>query len=144
MDDDHKELAAVIDGLLATRGNGYDSESASQKAARLIVAARRHFEREELWMAQTGDPSLADHTDEHTRLLEDLLLFKTLLESDDSFSIRHMHDFMREWLRDHICNTDMPLAAHLGDSAPSRLSGFVPTAPALPQHHYSLRTTVLR
>jgi hemerythrin len=73
-----------------------------------------HFTREEHLMAAAGDGNLAQHRDEHDRLLLDLARFLGHARAGKShFARAFMRETYPDWLARHIRTLDVAAAAHI-------------------------------
>lgn len=73
-----------------------------------------HFTREEHLMAAAGDGNLAQHREEHDRLLMDLARFLGHSRAGKShFARAFLRETFPDWLTRHIRTLDMAAAAHI-------------------------------
>jgi diguanylate cyclase (GGDEF)-like protein/hemerythrin-like metal-binding protein len=108
MDEQHKELAALINHIGEDLKAGHDAERLRESFARLVAAARRHFAEEEQLMVLAGLGAAAErHKQEHRRLIEELEGQANALEGRSmSLTMRYLNF----WLLHHIETTDKPHA----------------------------------
>jgi hemerythrin-like metal-binding protein len=117
IDDDHLRLAGMIDALIAASKIGFGTDLLMFQMRRLIAFTREHFEREENFMRGTSHQGLANHAQEHHKLLSQLEDFCGLLEINPPEAQPPIHGFLMSWLREHIITFDkkdhgIPLPIH--------------------------------
>ena len=110
MDEQHKNLAAHINGLSQELKAGHDSEQLGKSLGRLIEAARAHFADEQQLLASAGIGAAAErHKHEHRSLIQDLESQTIRLDSRSMSLTMH---YVNDWLSRHIA-TDAPYAKQL-------------------------------
>ena len=125
MDEQHKELAGLINRIGEDLKAGHDAERLHESFAKLVQAARAHFAAEEQLMSDAGLGAAAErHKQEHRRLLEELEGQASALEGRSmSLTMRYLNF----WLLHHIETTDKALAERLIDSSPAVMTGAAPS-----------------
>jgi len=115
MDEQHKELAELINRIGEDLKAGHEAERLHESFAKLVAAARAHFADEEQLMAHAGlGPAAERHKQEHRRLLEELESQAGALEGRSmSLTMRYLNF----WLLHHIETTDKPHAKLLIERA---------------------------
>ncbi len=110
MDEQHKELAALINRLGEDLKAGQDADKLSESLGELLKAARAHFAREEWLISNAGLGVAAErHRQESGRLLEDLESQSIQLDRKNmALTMRHLTG----WLARHI-EADKPCASQL-------------------------------
>jgi len=128
MDEQHKELAALINRIGEDLKAGYDAERLRESFARLVAAARKHFAEEEQLMVLAGLGAAAErHKQEHRRLLEELEGQANALEGRSmSLTMRYLNF----WLLHHIETTDKPHAKLLAERGNAIARAGKPPPPA--------------
>ena len=129
MDDDHRALAALLDGL-AQRYGDFDgladgprvSPDAEAGAGQRLLAdlsaladhTRAHFEREEEAMVREDFPGLLDHKREHDLLLAELrVLMREIASAAGQRIDADTLDSLKDWLLGHVLEMDRELAGFL-------------------------------
>lgn len=74
----------------------------------LIKHAREHFRCEEALMERVNYPSIDNHKERHTELLQNLS-DKCLEDFHGKFAVHKFKVFVYHWIDDHILNTDSAL-----------------------------------
>ncbi len=111
MDDEHRELARLIDEF-ARCIKGGEIDRANVVVGEAITCANAHFEHEEEVAAQANYPKIDDEKFEHRNLR---LQFTTLvgdIKSRDAIALEHLIA-MRKLLEEHIAGPDRQLADFL-------------------------------
>ena len=110
MDEQHKDLATLINRLGEDMKAGQDTDKLGESLAKLVNAARGHFAHEE-WLLTTAGLGVAAerHRQESTRLLEDLESQSLNL---DRKSMALTMRYLNGWLARHI-EADKPYAKQL-------------------------------
>ena len=108
MDEQHKQLAGLINRIGEDLKAGYDAERLHESFAKLLAAARAHFAEEEQLMASAGLGAAAErHKQEHRRLLEEL---ESQADAIEGRSMSLTMRYLNFWLLHHIETTDKPHA----------------------------------
>lgn len=118
MDDDHRRLAALLDGIAGEIGE--DGEPIGDGFAllpRLLVlgrATRAHFAREEALMRTADYPHLAAHKCEHDLLLAEFteLVREVAVRGADGLD-RETLGALKAWFLGHLLDSDRRLALYL-------------------------------
>ena len=107
MDDDHREMAALINRLGDELKSGRDEDHLNLCMDQLVMRTSGHFAREERWMDRHEYAHRAIHKAEHARLLEDLTGLGRRL---DSRSMVVTMRYLQDWLCRHVDDNDRELA----------------------------------
>lgn len=107
IDDDHKELFALIDELdSADMSHDYINSILD----RLKAYTRGHFSREEEYMKNAGFPGLEEHLKQHENFIEWLETIRSTYARfpQSPFIIGDsVNSYLQRWLRQHILEEDM-------------------------------------
>lgn len=113
IDNDHKKLVGLIDELYVAMSQGKAKVIIEDVVKSLLDYTRVHFRREEFYMKSTNYPDYEAHKRAHDKFIEQALIYQQKLkEGKDNFSIDVL-SFLREWLSEHILNTDKQTVPHL-------------------------------
>lgn len=109
VDHEHRMLIAMINELAA--GLGPDAPRGRITAALGEICARiaAHFALEEREMRALGYSGLADHKDEHERLLEDILDIMADVESPQGYDPALLERRLDSWFTEHFRTQDARL-----------------------------------
>jgi hemerythrin-like metal-binding protein len=113
IDGDHRELIGLVNALFEAMEMGQASDAMGKAMNDLIAYTRKHFAREEAEMARIQYVASLAHQSEHTKLIQQVLELKDMLDAGGRINVPAVSDFLREWLRDHILTADLKLAAAL-------------------------------
>ncbi len=72
-----------------------------------------HFRHEERLMQASQYPEADHHKSEHHDLMEEVMEIKRKFDDGDDQIVSSVPEFLRNWLFDHILNTDYKLAQFL-------------------------------
>ncbi len=109
MDDTHKEFTDLINKLYIA-----PDEEFRYLFDKLCNHTEKHFSQENELMLQTSFPAIAEHVDEHRRILAELNQFnKRVKKGLYSFGRAYIRDTIPQWFSLHIITMDSALAAHL-------------------------------
>ncbi|MBQ0757154.1 MAG: hemerythrin family protein [Amphritea sp.] len=107
IDDDHKELFALVDELdSADMSHDYINSILD----RLKAYTRGHFSREEEYMVQVGYPGMKGHLLQHKNFIEWLETIRATYARfpQSPFIIGDsVNSYLQRWLRQHILEEDM-------------------------------------
>ncbi len=110
IDDQHRNLALLLNELNKAVKGGGDDASLGRLFAALYEATKQHFAAEHDLMERFNYPDQASHDKAHASLLADALHFKTRLNrGGDLFVLQSIKD----WLLNHILTEDRPLGEFL-------------------------------
>ncbi|MBF0186181.1 MAG: hypothetical protein HQM06_17575 [Magnetococcales bacterium] len=101
IDEQHKALFGMISVLRAHLRNE-EWSTAQFIFERILAHVRRHFDDEELYVKYIGASAL-DHRRQH---LHALLALEETWQNSDKGQLRHMDQFIADWLKSHIAVDD--------------------------------------
>ncbi len=113
IDGDHHKLIDLLNALFQTMESGQGNDRMRQAMSDLIACTEEHFIREEAEMERIEYVAALAHKAEHTKLLQQVVALKAMLDAGGRINVPAVSAFLSEWLRDHILATDMKLAAAL-------------------------------
>lgn len=83
---------------------------------RLIAHTMLHFKLEEKLMEESNFPAIAEHIDEHQRILGEFNRFKERIDVGlVAFGRNYLHTSMPVWFRLHASTMNSALATHLNN-----------------------------
>ena len=113
IDDQHKELVKMINDLYASIKSGHSGEAVNATLNKLLQYVDIHFETEETSMQSRNYPGLEEQIQLHNELrMKVLELKKEQLQGQDIASFELLN-FLVDWLKDHIANTDMAYGEYI-------------------------------
>ena len=125
LDDDHRQLFAMVNGLFDAIEGGTDGELLAALFDALVAYTRDHFAREEALMAAGHYPGLPAHRAEHLQLAERVLeLRRGFLAGSVEPVSQELLVLFKTWLTSHIRVTDFGYKAYLkARPGPAELAG---------------------
>ncbi|MBI9069963.1 MAG: hemerythrin family protein [Melioribacteraceae bacterium] len=108
----HKNFLALIKKVELIETGILKQMTIDDVLEEIIFYARFHFRSEENLMKEFNYPELAQHTEKHKLLSNNLLqeVSNLMVHPDD---IAHLHHYLINWLLDHILEEDKKLSSHL-------------------------------
>lgn len=107
IDDQHKRLIELINGLNDEMGKGRGAEAASAVIQDLVDYTKYHFTTEEDLMEKNEYPDFFEHRKEHAAFIEKVSGFQADFEKKKSVSlIINISNFLWDWLSKHILVVD--------------------------------------
>lgn len=106
-------MITMVNALLQALSEGHANDIIGKVLNNLIVYTRSHFEREEAEMRRIAYSGTMVHKAEHSKLLSEVLALKTRMDSGEKVNATSVYTFLSTWLRHHILEVDMKLAATL-------------------------------
>lgn len=112
-DEDHKKLFALINALHDAMLTGKGSEILQQVVKELADYTKFHFTAEESLLERTRYPALNSHRSQHQQFVQKVQTFQNDLNNAQGAHSIQVLSFLKEWLVNHIKNTDQQYSAHL-------------------------------
>ena len=106
IDQQHARLADLLNRVADAVKRGRDRERITVLLDELVVFTRHHFETEQRLMERHGYPETTAHSQEHGRLLADLISIRA---HADGGSLMLTLQSLKEWLVSHIAHGDREL-----------------------------------
>jgi hemerythrin len=113
IDDQHKELIAIINELHEHMGRGSANAVLEEVFARLLAYTDTHFATEERLMGSSAFPGLQAHKEAHEALLKQARELQRGFEAGELLLSLKVMEFLKEWLVEHIMGEDKKLGAFL-------------------------------
>ncbi len=118
IDGDHRKLIDMVNRLHLVMQEGRGKEVLGKVLHNLIVYTQEHFTREEDLMRRLQYAGLNAHKREHEKLLQQVHDMRQKFENGTiTLSVQVLH-FLRDWLVEHIGESDKKLAAASRELAP--------------------------
>jgi diguanylate cyclase (GGDEF)-like protein/hemerythrin-like metal-binding protein/PAS domain S-box-containing protein len=114
IDAQHARMAELLNDVADAVNRGQDRDHVTALLDELLAFTRHHFETEQRLMERHRYPDLLAHTQEHSRLLADLISIRTRA---DVASLMLTLQSLKEWLVAHIAHGDRELGEALVASA---------------------------
>jgi hemerythrin len=116
MDTQHEELAALLNELYHCYLAQGSADDAVSILDRVIAHTIRHFASEDRLMHDHGYPLIAAHEEEHGNLLQQISVFRGELASGQRGLSSASMLFLKQWLLNHVLNSDRKLGDFLAHS----------------------------
>jgi hemerythrin-like metal-binding protein len=113
IDDDHKQLLALINGLDDAIHSQHGSDVLGSLLDNLVAYTQYHFAHEEDLFIRTGYKDAARHKAQHVFLTEQLLELQQRHHSGQPVLTLDVMVFLKDWLYGHILGSDTRLGPHL-------------------------------
>ncbi|MBU0674760.1 MAG: bacteriohemerythrin [Proteobacteria bacterium] len=109
LDKQHKQLIEIVNSFNQALDGGERATMAFEVLNRLVRYAEQHFRDEEkiLQMVQYPADQFQAHVREHEKLTEDIYRHCENWSSVGEESLPGIGQFLKDWLVNHILNTDM-------------------------------------
>lgn len=106
IDDDHKRLVRLIDGLHEAMAKGHGKAVLGATLDELIHYTKDHFQREEQLMQRAGYHGYEEHKREHDQLVKEVLALRERFQAGNGMLSVQVLGFLRDWLTTHIMRSD--------------------------------------
>ncbi len=106
VDSDHQVLVSLLNQLAETREEGQARDVVGSVLNVMIEYAVDHFDHEEGAMASCGHPGLAEHQQQHRRMIARLQNFRQQYEDGRHTAVDELLQFLKNWLVEHIIAED--------------------------------------
>ena len=115
MDSQHTVLFGMLNDLHEAMMKGQAQKIAGELLRKLAKYTRDHFTAEEVMMASTGYPDLAQHRIKHRDLIKQVDEFSARYERGETSLNLQLMNFLRDWLSNHIQNEDQKYGPWMND-----------------------------
>jgi hemerythrin len=112
-DEDHKKLFSLLNTLHDAMSTGKGREVIQQIVTELAEYTKYHFSREEQLFRQTNYPDLAAHVAQHKMFVKKVEEFQSDLRAGHVNQSVAVTEFIKDWLSNHIKQSDRQYSAHL-------------------------------
>jgi len=113
IDSQHKMLIQLINGLHDRMLAGDASDIMGKVLDRLIEYTEFHFGTEERLMSEYRYPESLQHKGEHQKFVQTALDLQNKFHSGQARITTETMQFLRDWLQNHIMQSDKVFGAHL-------------------------------
>jgi hemerythrin-like metal-binding protein len=111
MDADHQAIVNCMNRLHELHGIGAGRAQLNMALDELIRVTVEHFADEEDYMKRIGFPDALKHGLIHKTLLERMEAFRMQFKATGVLT-EEFFQFLKMWLKSHICGIDVKYAAH--------------------------------
>lgn len=113
VDSQHHHLVELVNQFLIDIRAGRSRDELEKLFDELAQYTQIHFKDEEELFKATDYPDIDSHIDEHQSLIEQVLQLKNEHISGKKFISLTVFQFLRNWLRTHILETDKKIARYI-------------------------------
>lgn len=117
IDKEHQRLFKLANDMHAAMTLGKGKEALSQTFASLVDYTKTHFAHEEQVMLANNYPEYAEHKAAHYALTGRVLELQAAFDAGRMGITIELLQFLKEWLRTHIGETDRKVAVFLKNRA---------------------------
>jgi hemerythrin-like metal-binding protein len=117
IDGQHQNLFRMAEELHLAMCSGQGKPVLAKILDRLVQYTKVHFTHEERLMNLHRYPELAAHVAEHCALTKQVLAFQADFESGKALITVQVLQFLKNWLRNHIAESDHKYAPFLKQKA---------------------------
>lgn len=110
IDEQHKKLIDIINELYDSMKIGKGKEILENTLDKMIKYAQTHFTKEEEYMTDYKYPEYKAHKGEHKKFVKKVLTFQKDFKGDKLALSSDVMEFLRNWLINHIMETDKKYA----------------------------------
>jgi len=115
-DEDHKKLFSLINTLHDAMLIGKGAYVIQRVVNELADYTQYHFSREESLLEKTHYGELGSHRAQHLEFVKQVEQFRQDLKAGAIGESVFVADFLKDWLTDHIKQSDQQYSIHLNDS----------------------------
>jgi hemerythrin len=109
VDHEHRELITMINALLESLGPVADVERIIAALGEIHARIAAHFALEEREMRRLNYVSMAEHKDDHERLLDDILDIMDTVEAPADYDPEALGRRLSKWFSEHFRTHDARL-----------------------------------
>jgi hemerythrin len=113
IDQQHRRLVDMVNDLDDSIRTGNDDAVLKETLKKLLDYTAYHFVYEEKLLKQHDYSDLARHREEHNTLLWRVLDLRARYEAGEGVKASEVLDFLTQWLKNHILNSDKKYEAFL-------------------------------
>ena len=113
MDREHRQLVAYLNDLAAAMRTGQGKSVLKELLDKLVGYTKTHFSHEELLMTVRKYPQIAEQKRQHEEFTHTVLDFVRDFNDGKAVFAPEVLEFLKQWLRTHICGTDRRLGQWL-------------------------------
>ena len=113
IDKQHKKLIEIINNLFNAMLEGSAQEIINKTVDELINYADYHFSTEENYFDRHNYPGFHNHQIQHSFYKDEILQFKKELLNGKSTVPMEVFNFLKDWLTEHIMNSDKNYSKYL-------------------------------
>lgn len=113
IDDQHKKLVELVNNLHDAMIAGKAKEMMSSILSGLVDYTLDHFATEEKYFDEYDYPESETHKKQHSDLVEQVAALQKKHETGEKVFTIDVMNFLRDWLQDHIVDSDKKFGPYL-------------------------------
>ena len=113
IDQQHRKLVDMLNDLYEALKKGEGRETLGKVLSDLVSYTKTHFATEERLMKLHGYPDFPTHKEKHEKITEMVLQYVEKYQSGEMKSPIEIGNFLKDWLKKHILQTDMAYSPFL-------------------------------
>lgn len=113
VDEEHKKLVDLIEAMYTSIRDKEPKETVEKVLGEIVEYTQIHFNNEEALMEEKEYPELEAHKAQHRSLIEEVGEYKDRLVNDFPDGRQELYRFLREWLVNHIMESDKAFGAYV-------------------------------
>ena len=113
IDEQHRKLVDMLNELYDSLKKGEGRETLGKVLSDLASYTKTHFATEERLMKLHGYPDFLTHKEKHEKITELVLQYMGKYQSGEMKSPIEIGNFLKDWLKKHILQTDMAYSPFL-------------------------------
>lgn len=113
IDNDHKKLVKLVNDFHDAMQEGRGNDVIGKVLHNLAIYTKEHFNREEAEMQRIKYAYYLKHKQEHDKLLDEVAQLQSSFQNGKAMLTIKVSKFLKEWLINHIQQTDQLLAKAL-------------------------------
>lgn len=113
IDSQHQKLVGMLNDLYEALRKGEGFEALGNTLSELVHYTKIHFAAEERLMKTHGYSGYLSHRDKHEKMTKKVLEYARKYETGEIRSPIEISNFLKNWLKKHILQTDMDYSAFL-------------------------------
>lgn len=117
IDGQHQNLFRMAEELHLAMCSGQGKPVLAKILDRLVQYTKVHFTHEERLMSIHRYPELAAHAAQHRALTQQVVTFQAAFEGGKALITVQVLQFLKDWLRNHIAESDQKYAPFLKEKA---------------------------
>lgn len=115
LDEQHKKLVEMLNDLYTALKAGEGREALGKILSGMVDYTGSHFATEERLMKNTGYPGYLEHKEKHEKMATMVLGYVKKFQANEMSSPIEISNFLKDWLKKHIMNTDKAYGPHLNE-----------------------------
>lgn len=115
VDEEHKKLVDLIEAMHTSIRDDEPKKTVERVLAEIAEYTQTHFHNEEALMEEKEYPELEAHKSQHQSLIEEVGEYKDRLRNDFPGSRQELYRFLREWLINHIMESDKAFGVYISE-----------------------------